>query len=665
MSERDNELYYKLVKRKDTEGDFYFLRRDSVDVMRYLPRFLAKDPEFLKIQNALSWEHEHLRLKLQDVARQFYIETATWGLSSWERIYEVTPPNGADYSLRRALVKAKMLGTGVMTVEAIKHLVNPFLFQPDADVDELPVPGTFRVLIHSGTDYMSEIRRALAIMAPAHLVYKFGFIIQDLEDNPGENLSDGLSGVINYGYEDIYPYFNVPFRHDGFPFHEGAFRHSGFFLRNGEILHSGVPCSTFQRQSFRVNIDELTLNAKIILYDDTTTLDDDDRRNMYYLHNGILFHGGVLRREGVVLHNGTERRNGIIVQPLTLPLDWIAEFGTRLTLKDQVERTADTPPQARLSLGLRDFVPYGTRLPLLFRDGSIWRSGTQYRAGTFERDSGIFHDGNTHSAWARLGKSAFEWDEYRAKTILSLRDDVSELIVKRNGSAFYNGIYPHGSGVFPIDVGETLNIRQCLKDTVANIEDKSLAAKLSACLSDIVPYGTKPLADHSGKEYRGGTFHRNAERQYDGEMLHNGSVGAAYWHGGKSDLAMDEYSAAVWTGFSDDASREYPARAGAEDRDGGIAHGDNPTPRDAATEFSVRQVFTETPTVADKGGQMQMRINTLHVGGVRRDGRAMHDMSDFTSSLDDGFSVIRKGRSGYYARDGDSERSHDMLAVAI
>lgn len=535
MSERDKELYYELVKRKDTQGDFYFLRRDSVDVMRYLPRFLAKDPEFLKIQNALSWEHENLRLKLQDVARQFYIETATWGLSSWERIYEVTPPNGADYALRRALVKAKMLGTGVMTVEAIKQLVNPFLFQPDADIDELPVPGTFRVLIHSGTDYMSEIRRSLAIMAPAHLVYKFGFIIHDLEDNPGENLLDGLSGVINYGYEDIYPYFNVPFRHDGFPFHEGAFQHSGFFLRNGEIVHSGVPCSAFQRQSFRVNIDELTLNAKIILYDDTTTLDDDDRRNMYYMHNGVLFHGVALRREGVVLHNGTERRNGVIVQPLTLPLDWIAEFGTRLTLKD----------------------------------------------------------------------------------------------------------------------------------TVANVEDKRFAAKLSACLSDIVPYGTKPLADHSGKEYRGGTFHRNAEQQYDGEMLHNGSVGAVYWHGGKSDFAMDEYSAAVWTGFSDDVSREFPARVGAEDRDGDIAHGDNPTPRDAATGLSVRQVFTETPEVVDKGGQMQMGISTLHVGGVRRDGRAMHDMSDFTSSLDGGFSVIRKGRSGYYARDGDSERSHDTMAVAI
>ncbi len=173
MSEQDRKAYYDLVERKDREGDFYFLRLDSVDVMRYLPLFLQDER---LVQDALSKEHENLRLRIADVARQFFIETATWGLVEWERIYAVNPPAGADYALRRALVKVKMMGTGVMTVEAIKHLANSFLDKQDADIDELPEPGTFYLITHSSMEYLNELIRALAEMSPAHLVFGFRFI---------------------------------------------------------------------------------------------------------------------------------------------------------------------------------------------------------------------------------------------------------------------------------------------------------------------------------------------------------------------------------------------------------------------------------------------------------------------------------------------------------
>ena len=173
MSEQDRKAYYDLVERKDKEGDFYFLRLDSVDVMRYLPLFLQDER---LVQDALSKEHENLRLRIADVARQFFIETATWGLVEWERIYAVNPPAGADYALRRALVKVKMMGTGVMTVEAIKHLANSFLDKQDAEIDELPEPGTFYLITHSSMEYLNELIRALAEMSPAHLVFGFRFI---------------------------------------------------------------------------------------------------------------------------------------------------------------------------------------------------------------------------------------------------------------------------------------------------------------------------------------------------------------------------------------------------------------------------------------------------------------------------------------------------------
>ena len=41
-----------------------FLRNTPVDVLRYLPDFLAEDKSFKHVQDGLSKEHEQLRLRL-------------------------------------------------------------------------------------------------------------------------------------------------------------------------------------------------------------------------------------------------------------------------------------------------------------------------------------------------------------------------------------------------------------------------------------------------------------------------------------------------------------------------------------------------------------------------------------------------------------------------
>ena len=68
--------------------DFQFLRLDKPDVLRYLPKFLAQDKHFKLIQDACSMEHEKQRQALIDLAKQFYVDSATWGLTAWEKIYQ-------------------------------------------------------------------------------------------------------------------------------------------------------------------------------------------------------------------------------------------------------------------------------------------------------------------------------------------------------------------------------------------------------------------------------------------------------------------------------------------------------------------------------------------------------------------------------------------------
>ena len=358
MSDRDDLLYSYLVKQKDNNGDFSFLRRDSVDVMRYLPHFIGHDEGFLDLQNALSREHEEsLRLKLQDIARQFYIETATWGLDTWERVYEVTPPLGADYQIRRAIVKAKMLGLDVMTVQQIKRLVNGFLVVPDADIEELPSPGTFNVLIHSGTDYMDGIRRALAEMSPAHLVYNFRFVIEDLLDNEGLNLGDDFDVGIVLPFHDLIPYGTntIPIFH-----HDGTYVHGHPARRNGHFLHGGR------------GLDKIYPRIVIPYHQGREDISND------YLDYWPVWIG----------------RDSVPVKE-TLPDD----LGMSLAISEDIGQPVDKLALP-LSMEFHDAYPYGTEREVFSHDG-ILRHGF-----SFKRRGLFLHGGRGRHGWPPMGLKA-------------------------------------------------------------------------------------------------------------------------------------------------------------------------------------------------------------------------------------------------------------------
>ena len=156
-------------------ADFHFLRLEKVNLMRYLPRFLAGDMSFTDVQDKLSAEHERYRLFLPEIAKQFFIETATWGLSSWEEVCQTNPPYDASIDLRRTLVKAKMLGRQPATKHRVELLVNTFTKGGDAYVEEDVAPGSFRLHFPSIILWQEQLEEALDAAVPAHLMYDLHF----------------------------------------------------------------------------------------------------------------------------------------------------------------------------------------------------------------------------------------------------------------------------------------------------------------------------------------------------------------------------------------------------------------------------------------------------------------------------------------------------------
>lgn len=148
---------------------FNLLRTYKVDVLRYLPKFLSRDSTFKATQDSLSEEHEKQRLLIIDICKQLFVESATWGLDDWERVYGLHNKH-LPIDQRRNLLLVKMRGTQTITESKLQEIVNLVYPPKNAKVRENTGPNTFKVIIDT-LDALDEIRRVVEIYKPAHLSY--------------------------------------------------------------------------------------------------------------------------------------------------------------------------------------------------------------------------------------------------------------------------------------------------------------------------------------------------------------------------------------------------------------------------------------------------------------------------------------------------------------
>lgn len=126
--------------------------------MRMIPqRYLPKLPPYWR-ENDVGYYHysttadeaDYQREKMDDLHRQRFITTATWGLLYWEYMFQVKPKPGDSYETRRARIISKYRKRNPFTpAEAIEQ-TNLFI-TPDAkgkvEVDENSATGEFMISI--------------------------------------------------------------------------------------------------------------------------------------------------------------------------------------------------------------------------------------------------------------------------------------------------------------------------------------------------------------------------------------------------------------------------------------------------------------------------------------------------------------------------------------
>ena len=181
-----------------------WMRQNEVNILKYLPEFLAKDQNFKAVADTCSIEHERIRLQLQDIFQQLFVTTATWGLFYWENVLGITPNAGDDYTQRRNRILMRYQSTQTTTAAYIESLVKRYMSAGSiVNVEEQNLDYDFRIVTTNGNIlYLADMIEAINTFKPAHLGYGIA-IKKELDFTDGDRIRYGLLNA-QIGRKKIY-----------------------------------------------------------------------------------------------------------------------------------------------------------------------------------------------------------------------------------------------------------------------------------------------------------------------------------------------------------------------------------------------------------------------------------------------------------------------------
>lgn len=99
------------------------IQRDMTD---YLPRYYGDIPVATNIVEREAVEAAQLNADAYDILAQMYVDTATWGLARWERIFGIVTDVTKPIDQRRSVIKSKLRGVGTVTTAMVKSVAEAY-----------------------------------------------------------------------------------------------------------------------------------------------------------------------------------------------------------------------------------------------------------------------------------------------------------------------------------------------------------------------------------------------------------------------------------------------------------------------------------------------------------------------------------------------------------
>lgn len=150
-----------------------FLRKEKVDLARYLPAYLSKDETYDRLLKAIGKDQEDIRLKIRSLLEQLFAASATDCIDEWEEFLGISGNRAHTIKARRDAVLAKIRGQQTVTENFLTRLVNLYVADGLATIKTYPSDYAIEILYHGGqvTDY-AALRETVRTYLPAHLGFK-------------------------------------------------------------------------------------------------------------------------------------------------------------------------------------------------------------------------------------------------------------------------------------------------------------------------------------------------------------------------------------------------------------------------------------------------------------------------------------------------------------
>lgn len=168
-----------------------------------LPLFLRKSELVEQKFTAEENQFDDVNAKLDDIRKQMDINTATWGLSIYEKELNIKTDISKPYSERRSVISSKWRGSGKIDATLIKMVADAYT---NGNVD-VSFNGTINIKYNSTLGIppnLQDLQNALDDVKPAHLriAYEFAYLllkdihnvmtISEIEQQPLSNFAGGV-----------------------------------------------------------------------------------------------------------------------------------------------------------------------------------------------------------------------------------------------------------------------------------------------------------------------------------------------------------------------------------------------------------------------------------------------------------------------------------------
>lgn len=145
-------------------------------VNNIIPSFYMQDIDTKNLIESMITETGILKSKIEDMQNQFFIDTATWSLPDWERLYGLKIDNTETLENRRARVKMAMRGQGTVTKAMLKNLCKSFTNGEVDIIENTDSSFAIKFISTKGTPTnLNYLTDAIEEVKPAHLAFSYLF----------------------------------------------------------------------------------------------------------------------------------------------------------------------------------------------------------------------------------------------------------------------------------------------------------------------------------------------------------------------------------------------------------------------------------------------------------------------------------------------------------